>query len=104
MTNDKLKAMIAEREDVDLKTRERKDTVLKTDGGMLVGKYSKDEHEEKKKVTHTFQPVPSLQVTKDPIKLQREQLSNLAPLKRDDTIIEINLRSIVNMDNEPMYF
>ena len=62
------------------------------------------EPEEKKKMTHTFQPVSQLQMTKDPMKLQKEHLANLQPLKRDDTIIEINLRSIVNMDNEPMYF
>ena len=56
------------------------------------------------KLTHTFQPVTQLQMTNNPVKLQKEQVLNLQPLKRDDTIIEINLRSIVNMDNEPMYF
>ena len=43
-------------------------------------------------------------MTKDPLKLLKEKSINLQPLKRDETIVEINLRSVVTMDNEPMYF
>ena len=60
--------------------------------------------DEEKKQTHIFQPVMQLQMTKDPQKLLKEKSINLQPLKRDETIVEINLRSVVTMDNEPMYF
>ena len=109
LKDDALKAMVREKGG---DTRERGDTISKTEAGMLGANKPKSpkqssklgEPEEQKKMTHTFQPVSQLQMTKDPIKLQKEHLANLQPLRRDDTIIEINLRSIVNMDNEPMYF
>ena len=101
------------RKDV-IETRERNDTLSKTNTGMLGANKpggspkAKASHtreaEEAKKMTHTFQPVTQLQMTKDPVKLLKEKVQNLEPLRRDETIVEINLRSIVNMDNEPMYF
>ena len=55
-------------------------------------------------MTHSFEPVVQIQATTDKIKLRKEKVDNLSPLKRDETIVEINLRSVVTMDNEPMYF
>ena len=34
----------------------------------------------------------------------KERISNLNPVKISDTIHEVNLRSIVVMDNEPQHF
>ena len=51
-------------------------------------------------MTHIFQPVVQIQATTG----QKDKVLNLSPLKRDETIVEINLRSVVTMDNEPMYF
>ena len=83
--------------------REKSDTILKSDAGLLKSPRAVQKDEEKKQ-THIFQPVMQLQTTKDPQKLLKEKSVNLQPLKRDETIVEINLRSVVTMDNEPMYF
>jgi len=45
-----------------------------------------------------------VQQTSDLSKLKREHSINLEPVKRDDQISEINLRSIITMDGEPMTF
>ena len=51
-----------------------------------------------------FRPIDQVQQTVDPRKLKKEQALNLDPFKRDEHVTEINLRSLVLMDHEPMYF
>ena len=56
----------------------------------------------RKELKHTFRPIDQVQLTSDAAKLVREHAINLEPVKRDDLVTEINLRSLVQMDNEPM--
>ena len=56
-----------------------------------------------KELKHTFKPIEQFQVSKDPVKMLKEQAINLEAVKKDETVTEINLRSLVAMDMEPMY-
>ena len=56
----------------------------------------------RKELKYTFRPIDQVQLTSDAAKLVREHAINLEPVKRDDLVTEINLRSLVQMDNEPM--
>ena len=55
-----------------------------------------------KELKHTFKPIEQFQVSKDPVKMLKEQAMNLEAVKKDESITEINLRSLVAMDMEPM--
>ena len=57
----------------------------------------------RKELKYTFRPIDQVQITNDAAKLVREHAINLEPVKRDDLVTEINLRSLVQMDNEPMH-
>ena len=57
----------------------------------------------KKKLPYIFRPIDQVQQTTDRAKVLREHGRNLEPVKRDDRLTEINLRTFVCMDNEPMY-
>jgi len=52
----------------------------------------------------TFRPIDQVQKTVDPLKLKKEFAINMEPFKRDEHVTEINLRSIIEMDSEPMFF
>ena len=56
----------------------------------------------RKELKYTFRPIDQVQITSDPAKLIREHGINLEAVKRDDLVTEINMRSLVQMDNEPM--
>ena len=62
-----------------------------------------DEATPLKDLKHTFRPIDQFQVSRDPAKMLKEQAINLEAIKRDETVTEINLRSLVAMDTEPMY-
>jgi hypothetical protein len=52
----------------------------------------------------TFKPISYSQTPKDKVDkklLRKELIDNLSPIKISDVTHEINLRSIVTMDNEP---
>lgn len=50
----------------------------------------------------TFKPIDqSQQANLDSVTLDKERISNIDPVKISETVHEINLRSIVAMDNEP---
>ena len=52
----------------------------------------------------TFRPIDQVQQVRERFKLVKEHSINLEPVKRDEHVTEINLRSMVCMDLEPMYF
>ena len=56
-----------------------------------------------KDLKYTFSPIYQEHITNDEEKLVQEQAIKLAPVKRGDLVTEINLRSLVQMDNEPMH-
>ena len=56
----------------------------------------------RKELKYTFRPIDQVQITSDPVKLIREHGINLEAVKRDDLVTEVNMRSLVQMDNEPM--
>ena len=64
---------------------------------------TKESTRDKTQLKHTLRPIDQVQQTKDRRKLLQEHGINLEPLKRDEHITEINLRSMVQMDNEPQY-
>ena len=72
------------------------------DGGKrasLVG-----EEEQKKELKHTFKPFNNVENSSSKDKATRSHLHNLDPVSYGDMTVEINLRSLVNMDNEPTHF
>lgn len=65
---------------------------------------SKDESSFKEQLRHSLRPIDQVQQTKDHKKLMKEHSMNLEPVKRDEQVTQINLRSVVVMDNEPSFF
>ena len=55
-----------------------------------------------RELKHTFKPIEQFQVSKDPAKMLKEQAINLEAVKKDEVVTEINLRTLVAMDMEPM--
>lgn len=53
---------------------------------------------------YVFRPIDQVQQTADQFKLIKEQVQNMEPLKRDEHTSEINLRSLIGMDHESMFF
>lgn len=53
---------------------------------------------------YTFMPVNATSISSDQKQINIERRDNLNPLKRDVEKVEINLRTIVSMDQEPMHF
>ena len=49
-------------------------------------------------------PIDSVQVNKDKTKIVKEWYMNLEPTKMDSKVTQINARTLINMDNEPMSF
>lgn len=70
----------------------------------LGGHKDKDLSEEWHALKSTFKPINQSQAISDTIMLQKERVSNLNPVKISEVAHEINLRSIVVMDNEPQHF
>ena len=61
------------------------------------------EAEEVKELKHTLKPFSAMNDSKNN-KTNRALLDNISPISKGDLTVEINLRSMVNMDNEPSYF
>ena len=58
-----------------------------------------------KEIKFAFKPISLIDFGKDgSIGTQRAELENLQPLNKGESTIEINTRSLINMDNEPTYF
>ena len=63
-------------------------------------KSNADDGLQKKEIKHTFKPV-TVNTPNDGVSNIKDEYSNLAPYKKADVTVEINLRSLIVMDNEP---
>ena len=59
--------------------------------------------EEVKELKHTLKPFSAID-DNALNKTNRALLDNISPISKGDLTVEINLRSMINMDNEPSYF
>ena len=60
---------------------------------------------EKKEIKFTFKPISTIEFgDTDGVKSLRAELENLEPINKGDMTMEINMRSMISMDNEPTYF
>jgi hypothetical protein len=65
----------------------------------------KNDDKPSKEIKFAFKPISLIDFGKDgSIGTRRAELENLQPLNKGESTIEINTRSLINMDNEPTYF